>query len=97
MFKALTEKIFGNRNERELRKLRPIVDEINSIFSNLENKTDDELRARIQEIKIDIRGKVVSLEKELKDTQYKYQVEPDENKRNSIGNEIDRIEKRLNL
>ena len=91
MFKALTEKIFGNRNERELRKLSPIVDEINSFFSDLKNKTDDELRARIQEIKDDIRDKVSSLETELEHIQNKYQLEPDENKKNSIGNEIDRV------
>ncbi|MCK4696221.1 MAG: DEAD/DEAH box helicase, partial [Candidatus Cloacimonetes bacterium] len=95
MLNKITRKIFGDRTEREIKKLHPLVDEINTIFSTLENKSDDDLRNRIQEIRKEIQSDIVPFEKEITDLQEKYQNEPDENKKNSIGNDIDRLSDKI--
>src|ERR1041384_5130532 len=48
---GIFQKIFGSRNQRELRKLQPIVNRINSLEPGLKGKSDDELRAMTAEFK----------------------------------------------
>lgn len=43
MFFGLFEKIFGSRNDRVLKNIQVMVDEINSFESNIKLKTDDQL------------------------------------------------------
>ncbi|MCK4311681.1 MAG: preprotein translocase subunit SecA, partial [Candidatus Cloacimonetes bacterium] len=68
---------------------------INTIFSTLKNKSDDDLRNRIQEIKKEIQSDIVPFEKEITDLREKYQNELDENKKNSIGIDIDRLSEKI--
>jgi preprotein translocase subunit SecA len=44
-------KIFGSRNDRELKRMRPIVDEINQLELEIAQRSDDELRGKIAELK----------------------------------------------
>jgi preprotein translocase subunit SecA len=48
---GIFQKIFGSRNQRELKKLQPIVDRINGLEPTFKAKTDDELRAMTPEFK----------------------------------------------
>ncbi len=45
MIGAVLKKIIGSKNEREIRRLRPIVEEINGLEPRMEKCTDAELRA----------------------------------------------------
>ena len=45
------QKIFGSKNQRELRKLQPIVDRINHLEPTFQAKSNDELRAMTPEFK----------------------------------------------
>jgi len=47
----LSRKIFGSRNDRELKKMHPVVDQINQLEAEFQNKTDDELRSLIADWK----------------------------------------------
>ncbi len=47
----LIKKIFGTRNEREIKKLKTIVDVINSYEAQMEKLSDSELRAKTDEFK----------------------------------------------
>ncbi len=47
----ISQKIFGSRNEREIKRLRPSVSRINELEPDFVKKTDDELRALIAEWK----------------------------------------------
>ncbi len=95
MLKVLTKKIFGDPYQREMKKISPILQQIKEFFPGLEKMSDTELKTRIQEIKKDIRSKLEDQENELSELQKKYQLEPDENKKNSIGNEIDKLKENL--
>jgi preprotein translocase subunit SecA len=48
---GIFQKIFGSRNQRELKKLQPIVDRINGLEPTIKAKSDDELRAMTPEFK----------------------------------------------
>ena len=62
------QKVFGgNSNERELKKLWPLVAEINAHFEGLQALSDDELRARTDAFKAQIRAAVADIEAEQED------------------------------
>src|SRR5262245_21781566 len=44
-------KIFGSKNERELEKLLPRVDEINALEPTIQSLSDDQLRAKTAEFR----------------------------------------------
>jgi preprotein translocase subunit SecA len=48
---GIFQQIFGSRNQRELRKLQPIVDRINGLEPTFKAKSDDELKAMTPELK----------------------------------------------
>jgi len=61
--KTLT-KIFGSKSERDIKQLTPYVEEINAIYSELHDITNDELREKAQEIRREIQDHIGRLEQE---------------------------------
>lgn len=51
MFSSILKKIIGSKNERELKKLWPIVAKINEMESSISKLTDEQLRAKTFEFK----------------------------------------------
>ena len=51
MLENLLKSVFGSKHEREVRRARPLVDEINRVFAEFEPLSDDELRARTAELR----------------------------------------------
>ncbi len=51
MFGILLKKIFGSKNDRELRRLAPLVDHINSLEPALRELSDADLRAKTAQFK----------------------------------------------
>ncbi|MFH1874962.1 MAG: preprotein translocase subunit SecA [Pseudomonadota bacterium] len=49
--KLLFKKLFGTKNERELKRMQPIVDQINSLEPEIQKLSDEELRAKTDEFK----------------------------------------------
>ena len=47
----LLEKIFGSQSGREIKKIMPIVDQIENIEKSYEKLTDQELAAKTEEFK----------------------------------------------
>ncbi len=60
----LVEKFLGNRNERALKKLWPIVDEINAYAEQFQSLSDEELKAKTDEFRARIREAVQDIEAE---------------------------------
>ena len=44
-------KLFGTKSDREVKKLRPSIDQINQLFESLSSKTDEDLVNRTNELK----------------------------------------------
>ena len=49
MFGNLIKKVFGTKHDRDLKKINPIVDQINEIYPTLENLSREELIKRTEE------------------------------------------------
>ena len=50
-FKNIVEKIIGTYSERELKKIRPIMESVVALEDTMQKKTDAELRAMTDEFK----------------------------------------------
>src|SRR6202047_5210432 len=50
-FTSVAHKIFGSKNDRELKRLTPLVEQINDLEEKISKETDDGLRRRIAEWK----------------------------------------------
>ncbi|MCF4099492.1 preprotein translocase subunit SecA [Maritalea mediterranea] len=48
---ALAKKIFGSANDRQIKKYRPLVDQINAMEPEIAALSDDELRAKTEQFK----------------------------------------------
>jgi preprotein translocase subunit SecA len=57
--------LFGNKNERERKALQPLVDEINAEYETLKSLSNDELRAKTETFKVQIREHLTDIDKEL--------------------------------
>ncbi len=55
MIMGLVKKIFGSKSDRDIKKIRPVVRQINEIYESLQNKSDDWFPARTEELKSDLR------------------------------------------
>ncbi len=95
MFKKLFKKLIGDKSTRELKKIKPMVDEINKIYATLSKLSDDELRNRVQEIKADIQKEIHDLTVEYSELEEKYLKETDENNRDKISIELDKKKENL--
>ncbi len=51
MLGNVLKKVFGSKNERELNKLKPIVEQINTLEPEMQALSDDQLRAKTQAFK----------------------------------------------
>ncbi|RKX33032.1 MAG: preprotein translocase subunit SecA, partial [Verrucomicrobia bacterium] len=83
-------KIIGSRNERELRKLRPLVDRINEIEQQLQKLTDEQLAAKTDEFRRRVRAalKEEGAAKRLEELRRSLPTALDEREKLSIRQEI---------
>src|SRR5512135_2104667 len=51
MFKWISRKLFGTDTERTLRKIQPLVDEVNALEASVQPLSDDRLKAKTAEFK----------------------------------------------
>ena len=75
MFESLLNKIFGNRHEKDVKLLLPIVEEINVYDAKFDSLTDEELKAKTAEFKARVKSSVKELEENKKTLQERLQNE----------------------
>jgi preprotein translocase subunit SecA len=63
--KTLLKSIVGDSHEREVKRMRPLVDEINGIADELEHLTDEELRRKTDEFRAYIAEQTSAIEEEI--------------------------------
>ncbi len=51
MIGNVLKKVFGSKNERELKKFKPVVEQINALEPEIQTLSDDQLRAKTQAFK----------------------------------------------
>jgi len=64
--KILT-KIFGSKSEKDLKKIRPVVDEINAYFEKMSDLSEDELKGKTEEFKKLIKEATAEIDRDIKE------------------------------
>ena len=93
-FNEFMTKLFGNKSQRDLKEITPYVDKIKAVYPSIQKLSNDELRAKTDEIKQRIqdyvaaeRAQVEELRKGIDDKELE--------ERESIWAEVDKIEKAI--
>ena len=95
MFKNLIRKAFGDPGEREAKRLKPVVDQINALAAEFEHMSDDELRGQTDAFRATIAERVGTLRDDLALAREEWLQEPDVNAQNQLRLEVQRLEKEL--
>jgi preprotein translocase subunit SecA len=91
----LIKKIFGDKHEKDLKVLWPVVDEINSHYETIKNLTDDELRNKTKEFKEKIQAHTEEKRKQIDELKARLQSDEDFD-RNAAYDELDGLQDELN-
>ena len=95
MFKKVLTKVFGTQFEREVKKIQPVVDEINRIFPELSSLSEDELKHKTVEFKEKIQDRIAAKQQLLEELERSYDETSDDNEKDKIGFQIDDAQKDL--
>ena len=92
--KNIIKKIFGDKYEKDLKILRPIVDEINAEYDKIKDLTDDQLREKTAEFKQKIQEFTQETKDKLEELKTKLQSDEDFD-RQAVYDEIDKLSDQL--
>jgi preprotein translocase subunit SecA len=95
MLKSLVRAVFGTRHQRELKRLQPIVAEINREFERLKGVSEDELKAQTEKFRAAIREATAEAEAELADLRARRRASEDASEREGLSQQIGAAEARL--
>ena len=90
MINKFLEKFFGNKSEKFIKNIKPIIEKINIFYEDYNQATDDKLKNRIKEIKEDIKEKLSPLENEKENLEKKNQTTSSEKEKNDLLDEINK-------
>jgi len=65
MVANILTKVFGSKHERDAKRIRPIVEEINRFFQEYDSLSDDELKGKTEEFKQRIKDRTSVLDEQL--------------------------------
>ncbi|HET6232800.1 MAG TPA: hypothetical protein VFE05_22180, partial [Longimicrobiaceae bacterium] len=95
MLKSVIHALFGTRHQRELKRLTPLVDQINAEWKRLQALPDDELRAQTERFRGLIREASASTEAELEDLRAQRRHSESAAEREALSETIGEAERRL--
>ena len=95
MFKNLVKKVFGDPNDKEVRRMNPVVEQINALEPEFERMSDDQLREQTEMFRATIAQRVGSLAEELAVAREALLQETDAGDRIQDQIEVDRLQKEL--
>jgi preprotein translocase subunit SecA len=93
--KAILKKILGSQHTREVKRLEPVVDRINSIFEGLAPLSDEELRAKTEEFRARIGEKTQALQERIDTLREQKRSSEDAGVRESLTQEIAGLDEEL--
>ena len=91
-FVEIVTKLFGNKSQKDMKAIRPYVEQINAIYPSMQKLSNDELRERTEVIKAKIADKVKGQKDEIARLKASIEELPIE-KRESVYRKVDDLEK----
>jgi preprotein translocase subunit SecA len=89
------KKLFGSKHEKDIKKLYPLVAEINAEFEQLQSLTEDELKNKTAEFRQRIKDRTLPLETELGEIKAALPKASSFQEREDLYAQIDRLNKQL--
>ena len=93
-FTSFLSKLFGNKSQRDLKEIMPIVNKIKALGPDMERLSNDELRDTITRVRQSIADSTATLENSNKELRAKVEELPFD-ERQPIWDEIDNNEKKI--
>jgi len=95
MINAILRTVFGNKHERDIKKILPLVDAINAFDSQLENLTDEELKAKTNEFRQQIKDHTTEEVAAVQRLREEVRSNADHNKAKALIDDLKEAEKHL--
>jgi preprotein translocase subunit SecA len=95
MIKNLLTKVFGDRHEREARKLTPLVADINEIVERLRSLSDEELKGQTAKFRGILQERTADLEAEVEELKQEKRATEDAAEREALSVQLRQAEDRL--
>ncbi|CAN5850416.1 preprotein translocase subunit SecA [soil metagenome] len=95
MFKSVIKTIFGSRHEREVRKLYPLIEEINQEWERVQSLSEEELKGQTEKFRALIREHTAEVEAELAELREAKRQSEDAAERETLTDQISALEKDL--
>ena len=93
-FNEFISKLFGNKATRDMKEIQPWVEKVKAVYPEISKLTNDELRAKTEELKKYIKDSAVEENKKIEEL--KATIESTElEKREAIFSQIDKLEKEV--
>jgi preprotein translocase subunit SecA len=93
-FNDILKKFFGNKAQRDLKEIEPYVEKVRKAYEIIKKLSNDELRQRSEELKVQIQdfvstevNRIAELKASIEETEINF--------REKIYNEIDKLEKEI--
>jgi preprotein translocase subunit SecA len=93
--KTFISAIFGDRHAREVKKLQPIVDEINAICERLQGLPEEELKGQTEKLRAILRERTAELETALAEVRETKRHTEDPGEREHLGRRINELDDEL--
>ena len=91
---SILGKLFGNKSQRDLKEIKPIVDKINALGPSLTDLTNDQLRDKINQVRTDIANAIKADEDSAAEIRSRVEDLPFD-QRQPLWDEIDKHEKNI--
>ncbi|MBQ8050873.1 MAG: preprotein translocase subunit SecA [Bacteroidaceae bacterium] len=86
--------IFGNKAQRDMKAIQPLVNQVKALYPEVQSMTNDELRAKSQEIKNQVQSAPADLRRQIDELKAKIE-ETEIQDRAPIFAQIDKLEKEV--
>ena len=93
-FNEFISKIFGNKATRDMKEIQPWVNKVKEVYPEIQKLTNDELRAKTEELKKYIKDSAIAETQKIADLKATIEA-TDIEKREPIFNQIDKLEKEV--
>jgi preprotein translocase subunit SecA len=95
MLKSLVSNLFGSRHDREVKRLQPVVAEINAHFDRLQELSEDELRAQTDKFRAILQERTIALDEEIREVREEKARLESASEREMLSERLNGLERRL--
>jgi len=94
-FNDFIKKLFGSKHDRDIRRIQPMVEEVNRNFEKYKSLSNDELRTESKNLKLLLRNSIEELQQTITTLKKEAENEEDFDKKEDIYREVDKLEEQI--